>query len=64
MSLHLAVVRIGAAGNCMLDVLYDTTDSRPNLSAFAHVVYDTDTAWLLDQIHPHDSPFGRMVKAF
>jgi hypothetical protein len=64
MSLHLAVARIGAFGLSMLDVLYDTTDSKPNLSAFAHVVFDPEMGWLLEKIHEDESPFGVAVRAY
>ena len=40
MSLHIAVVRFGFGGVPLLDVLYDTTDSEPNMRAFCHVAYN------------------------
>jgi hypothetical protein len=40
MSLHIGVVRFGRGPTPLLDVLFDTTDSEPNMRAFCHVAYD------------------------
>ena len=42
MSLHLGVVRFGAENTPLLDVIYDTTDSAPNLRAFCYLAYDSE----------------------
>lgn len=49
MSLHLGVVRFGA-GAPALDVLYDTTDSVPNMRAFCHVAYHPLMVALVEQL--------------
>jgi len=46
MSLHIAVVRFGFGGVPLLDVLYDTTDSEPNVRAFCHIAYHPGIAGL------------------
>jgi hypothetical protein len=50
MSLHIGVVRIGTSTAPLLDVLYDTTDSVPNMRAFCHVAYDRDIASAVDYL--------------
>jgi len=40
MSLHLGLVRLAVGHRPVLDVLYDTTDSRTNLAAFCCVSFD------------------------
>jgi hypothetical protein len=40
MPLHIGVVRFGFGAKPVMDVLFDTTDSVPNLRAFCHVAYD------------------------
>lgn len=39
MSLYLGIVRIGHASTPIADILYDTSDSDLNQSAFAHIIY-------------------------
>ena len=46
------------------DVLYDTTDSTANLSAFAHVIFDPEMGGLLDNVYGADSSFGVPVQAY
>jgi hypothetical protein len=41
MSLNLGLVRFGRGPVPLLDVLFDTTDSEPNMRAFCHVAYDS-----------------------
>ncbi len=41
MSFHVGVVRFGRGPAPLLDVLYDTTDSEPNMRAFCHVAYNS-----------------------
>jgi hypothetical protein len=50
MSLHLAVIRFGDQGVPLLDVLYDTTDSEPNMRAFCHVAYHQGIADVVDRL--------------
>jgi hypothetical protein len=50
MSLHLGVVRIGTWRAPLLDVLYDTTDSVPNMRAFCHIAYDANIAGVIDYL--------------
>lgn len=40
MSMHIGVVRFGIGPAPLLDVLFDTTDSEPNMRAFCHVAYN------------------------
>ncbi|MES1924169.1 hypothetical protein [Salinisphaera sp. T31B1] len=49
MSLHLGIVRVGLTnGTPLADVLYDTTDSDRNHSAFAFVFYQKDVGAFLN----------------
>lgn len=65
MSLHLGVLRFGHSGIPLLDVLYDTTDSEPNLRAFCHVAYHRGIAALVDHVVQLTSvSFGVRVDAF
>ena len=41
MSLNLGLVRFGCGPVPVLDVLFDTSDSEPNMRAFCHVAYDS-----------------------
>jgi hypothetical protein len=41
MSLHLGVVRLGSGPKPLVDVLFDMTDSEPNMRAFCHVAYNS-----------------------
>ena len=41
MSLHIGVVRFGFGSTPLLDLLFDTTDSKPNMRAFCHVAYNS-----------------------
>lgn len=50
MSLHLGVVRVGTWRAPLLDVLYDTTDSVPNMRAFCHVAYDANIAASVERL--------------
>jgi len=50
MSLHLGVVRIGTGHAPLLDVLYDTTDSVPNMRAFCYVAYHPNMAHVVQQL--------------
>jgi hypothetical protein len=40
MSQHIGVVRFGFGAQPLMDVLFDTTDSVPNLRAYCYVAYD------------------------
>lgn len=50
MSLHLGVVRFGAENTPLLDVIYDTTDSAPNLRAFCYLAYDREMFGAVDKL--------------
>lgn len=50
MSRHIAVLRFGQGGVPLLDVLYDTTDSAPNMRAFCHVAYHDALADLVEHL--------------
>jgi hypothetical protein len=50
MSLHLGVVRFGAGKVPLLDVLYDTTDSAPNMRAFCYVAYHPGMIATVDRL--------------
>lgn len=48
MSLHIGIVRIGWGGVPLLDLLFDTTDSDRNMTAWGHVAYDPFFAAVVD----------------
>lgn len=50
MSLHLGVLRFGMGAAPLLDVLFDTTDSEPNMRAFCHVAYHPDVVTLVASV--------------
>lgn len=51
MSLHIGLVRIGLSDTTqVLDILYDTTDSDRNHSAFAHVAYSPIVALIVKKM--------------
>lgn len=54
MSLHLAVIRVGYGAIPLLDILYDTTDSLPNMRAFCHVAYHSVAADWATWLRTHD----------
>lgn len=65
MSLHVGVVRFGFGAQPLVDILFDTTDSAPNLRAFCHVSYDPALPPLIAHVSsvvPLD--FGVSVSAF
>jgi hypothetical protein len=65
MSLHIGVVRFAFGAQPLMDVLFDTTDSVPNLRAFCHVAYEPALLPLVAHICsllPMD--FGVAVAAF
>lgn len=65
MSLHIGVVRFALGAQPLMDVLFDTTDSVPNLRAFCHVTYEPALLPLVAHICsllPMD--FGVAVAAF
>jgi hypothetical protein len=65
MSLHIGVVRFGLGPRPLLDVLFDTTDSEPNMRAFCHVAYDPQVLKLVAHITSLVSAdFGVAVPAF
>ncbi len=69
MSLHLGVIRIGDGQAPLVDVLYDTTDSMPNLRAFCSVAYHPTIDALLKRLQtllPLVTPdsLGAVVQAF
>ncbi len=65
MSLHLGVVRFGVGDQPLVDILFDTTDSAPNLRAFCHVVYHPQIASLISHVVAEAGvDFGVPVAAF
>jgi len=50
MSLHLGVIRFGAGKVPLLDVLYDTTDSAPNMRAFCYVAYHPEMVAAVERL--------------
>jgi hypothetical protein len=65
MSLHIGVVRFGFGAQPLMDVLFDTTDSAPNLRAFCHVTYEPALPPLVAHVSSILSvDFGVSVPAF
>lgn len=65
MSLHLGVVRLGVGALPLLDVLYDTTDSEPNMRAFCHVAYHSSGGELVRHLASlHLVDCGPLVEAY
>jgi hypothetical protein len=66
MSLHVGVVRLGLDdATPLVDILYDTTDSDRNHSAFAHVVYQPWVKMLIELLSKKGlCDFGKCVEAF
>ena len=65
MSMHVGVVRFGIGPAPFLDVLYDTTDSEPNMRAFCHVAYHPEAIRLVAHICSMlPLSFGVPVEAF
>ncbi len=65
MSLHVGIVRFGFGSVPLLDVLYDTTDSEPNLRAFCNIAYHQAMADLVDHLAQLTSiALGVRVDAF
>lgn len=44
MSFHVGLVRLGHGDRLLMDILYDTTDSEPNMRPHCHVVYQPGLA--------------------
>lgn len=50
MSIHIGVVRFGVGSQPVLDVLFDTTDSEPNMRAFCHLAFDSSMLTLIEAV--------------